>query len=105
MSSDATMQTMAHDMSALLMADEMTSDATMADMTTAGMPCCPSKTPAPIGCDKCIFMAACTIKYFTGMSASIALPLFFVSSGVALPENDTWLSGMGHPPPDQPPRT
>ncbi|WP_167558914.1 hypothetical protein [Bradyrhizobium canariense] len=86
---------MADDMSASAMPDEMAND----------MPCCPSKAPAPIGCDKCVFMAACAAKCFTGLTAAVFQPLFAVSAGLARPRNDFWLDGLGHSPPEYPPRT
>ena len=95
MSSDASMQVMTDEMSAAEAADEMASD----------MPCCPSKAPTPVGCDKCVFMAACTSLCFVGMS-SAAVHLFLTASGdVASLQNDSWPDGLGHPPPEHPPRT
>jgi hypothetical protein len=89
------MQAAADDMSASDMTDEMASD----------MPCCPSKAPAPIGCDKCVFMAACTSLGFVGMSSAV-IHLFLTASGdVASLQNDSWPEGLGHPPPEHPPRT
>jgi hypothetical protein len=95
MSSDASMQVMADEMSPSAMADEMASD----------MPCCPSKAPTPVGCDKCVFMAACTSLGFVGMSSAV-VHLFLTASGdVASLQNDSWPDGLGHPPPAHPPRT
>jgi hypothetical protein len=95
MSSDASMQAMADEMSAAETTDEMASD----------MPCCPSKAPAPVGCDKCVFMAACTSLGFVGMSSAV-VHLFLTASGdVASLQNDSWPDGLGHPPPEHPPRT
>jgi hypothetical protein len=95
MSSDASMQATADEMSPSAMADEMASD----------MPCCPSKAPTPVGCDKCVFMAACTSLGFVGMSSSV-VHLFLTASGdVASLQNDSWPEGLGHPPPEHPPRT
>jgi hypothetical protein len=93
-SSDVSMQTMA---------DEMVPSATM-DQLAGDMPCCPSKAPMPPGCDKCIFMAACMSMTFTGVPASIVLPLFIASSRIAGLQNDSWPDGLGHPPPEHPPR-
>ena len=86
---------MADDMSMSASADEMAND----------MPCCPSKAPAPIGCDKCVFMAACTNNCFVGTTMALFQPLFAVSAGLARPQNDFWPDGLGHPPPEHPPRT
>jgi hypothetical protein len=93
--SDASMPAMADDMSMSAVADEMASD----------MPCCPSKAPTPIGCDKCVFMAACATKCFSGLTVALFQPLFAVSAGLAHPQNDSWPDGLGHPPPEHPPRT
>jgi hypothetical protein len=95
MSSDASMQAMADEMSAAETTDEMAGD----------MPCCPSKAPAPVGCDKCVFMAACMSKCFTGMSARLFHPLFVASGRIAVQRNDSRPDGLGHPPPEHPPRT
>ena len=88
------MQVAADDMSASDMTDEMASD----------MPCCPSKVPAPIGCDKCVFMAACTSMCFTGMSIDVIHPLLTATGRIASLRNDAWPDGLGHPPPEHPPR-
>ena len=92
---DAAMSEMANDMSMSATADEMASD----------MPCCPSKAPAPIGCDKCLFMAACMSKCFTGLSSIVFHPWLTTSKDVVAPRNDSWPDGQGHPPPEHPPRT
>ena len=95
MSSDASMQVMADEMSPSAMADEMASD----------MPCCPSKAPTPVGCDKCVFMAACTSLGFVGMSSAVVHLFLTASDDVASLQNDSWPEGLGHPPPEHPPRT
>jgi hypothetical protein len=84
----------ADDMSMSAMADEMTSE----------MPCCPSKTPVPMGCDKCILMAACMSQCFAGVSAALFRPPFATSGKIAPLQNDAWPEGLGHPPPEHPPR-
>ena len=95
MSSDVSMHAMADNMSASEMTDEMAGD----------MPCCPSKAPTPVGCDKCVFMAACTSLGFVGMSSAV-VHLFLTASGdVASLQNDSWPECLGHPPPEHPPRT
>jgi hypothetical protein len=99
--SDASMPAMADDMS---MPDGMSISA-MADEMANDMPCCPSKSPAPIDCDKCVFMAACMTKCFAGLTMAVFQPLFAVSTGLAQPQNDFWPDGLGHPPPEHPPRT
>ena len=92
--SDVSIQAAADNMSASEMTDEMASD----------MPCCPSKAPAPIGCDKCVFMAACTSMCFTGMPMDVIHPLLTATGRIASLRNDAWPDGLGHPPPEHPPR-
>jgi hypothetical protein len=93
--SDTSMSAMTEDMSVSATADAMTDE----------MPCCPSKAPTPIGCDKCVLMAACMDKCFTGLSAAVFVPLFAISAGLNHPQNDFWPDGVGHSPPEHPPRT
>jgi hypothetical protein len=93
--SDVSMSAMTEDGSAPPTADAMTGD----------MPCCPSNAPAPIGCDKCIFMAACAANCFPALTAALFQPPFAVASGVARLQNDFWPDGLGHSPPEHPPRT
>jgi len=81
------------DMSASAATDEMAGD----------MPCCPSKAPAPTDCDKCVLMAACMSQFLVG-PAAIFRPPFAVSGKVAPLQNDFWPDGLGHPPPEHPPR-
>jgi hypothetical protein len=95
---------MASDTSMSAMADDMSLSAT-ADETASDMPCCPSKSPAPLGCDKCLFMAACTAQCITGLTLAHFQPHFAVSAGLARPQNDFRPDGLGHPPPEHPPRT
>ena len=92
--SNVSIQAAADNMSASEMTDEMASD----------MPCCPSKVPAPIGCDKCVFMAACTSMCFTGVSMDTIHPLLTATGRIASLRNDAWPDGLGHPPPEHPPR-
>jgi hypothetical protein len=93
--SDESMSAMTDDMSVSATADSMAGD----------MPCCPSKAPTPINCDKCVFMAACAAKCFSGLTVALFQPFFAVSAGLARPQNDFWPDGLGHPPPEHPPRT
>jgi hypothetical protein len=95
MASDESMPAMADDVSMSAMADEVAGD----------MPCCPSNAPRPIGCDKCVFMAACAAKCFSGLTAALFQPLFAISAGLTHPQNDFRPDGLGHPPPEHPPRT
>ncbi len=92
--SDASMPAMADDMAMSAMADEM----------AGGMPCCPSKAPAPVGCDKCILMTACMSQCFAGVSAALFRPPSAASGKIAPLQNDSWPEGLGHPPPEDPPR-
>jgi hypothetical protein len=85
------------------MADEMSSSDTMDEMAN-DMPCCPSKAPVPVDCDKCACMAACMSKYFTGMSATVFHPFLTASDDIAPGQNDARPDGLGHPPPEHPPR-
>ena len=91
------------------MADEMSSSGMAAsdvmDGMASDMPCCPSKAPMPAGCDKCVFMAACMSVGFPALSASISHPFPILSDTIALQRNDAWPDGLGHPPPEHPPRS
>jgi len=93
--SDSAMQMMADDMSSSATTDEMADD----------MPCCPPKAPAPVGCDKCVFMTACTSICFAGISVDVVHPRLITSGRIVLLDNDSWPDGLGHPPPEHPPRT
>jgi hypothetical protein len=92
---DVSMSAMGDDTSAAAMTDEMAND----------MPCCPAKAPTPIDCDKCVLMAACMTKCFAGLSATAFRPLFAASARITPLQNDFWLDGLRHPPPEHPPRT
>ena len=87
-----------------MMPSEMSASDAMDEMAN-DMPCCPSKAPSPVDCDKCVFMAACMSKYFVGMSATVVHPFPIVSDRIALQRNDSRPDGLGHPPPEHPPRT
>jgi len=69
------------------------------------MPCCPTKAPAPVDCDKCVLMAVCLSKCFTGISPAILQPFLIATSTIALRRNDSLPDGRGHSPPEHPPRT
>lgn len=86
---------MAHAMSA----------ASMNDQASDEMPCCPSKAPMPSGCDKCVLMAACAVKCFTGMTLALFQPPLRTSSGAIRPRSDFWPDSIGRPPPEHPPRS
>ena len=87
------------EMPAMAKADEIT------DEMASDMPCCPSKAPMPVDCDKCVFMAACASVFFAGASATVSHPLPIVSETIALLRSDSRPDGLGHPPPEHPPRT
>jgi hypothetical protein len=87
--------------------DEMTPSEMSADMMdemASEMPCCPSKAPVPVECDKCFFMAACGSVCFAGVPVSISHPCPIVSDTIAFQRNDARPDGLGHPPPEHPPR-
>ncbi len=94
MASDPSMAATADDMSMSGTADEMAGD----------MPCCPSKAPAPIDCDKCVLMVACVGQFLVGWPAAPFRPPFAVYGKIAPLQNDSWPDGLGHPPPEHPPR-
>jgi hypothetical protein len=97
---DASMSAMADDMSM-----SAALESTAPDQMASDMPCCLSKAPMPIGCDKCIFMAACMANCFVGMTTAVFQPVFAVSAGLVRPQNQFRPDGRGHPPPEHPPRT
>ena len=80
-------------------------DEAMADEMAGEMPCCPSKAPMPVDCDKCVFMAGCMSKCFAGLAAAVIHPFLAASGGIALLRNDLPPDGLGRPPPEHPPRT
>jgi hypothetical protein len=107
-SSPAAQQAMADKMtspelaSSEMASSEMSAD-TMDEMAS-DMPCCPSKAPMPADCDKCVFMAACGSVGFPALSAIISHPFPILSDAIALQRNDARPDGLGHPPPEHPPR-
>jgi hypothetical protein len=105
MAADASMPAMAEDMPMAASADAMGSDMMAQDLMADDMPCCPSKAPAPLDCDKCIFMAACATKCFSGISPAVFHPLLAISARIIPLRNDSWPDSPGYPPPDHPPRT
>jgi hypothetical protein len=94
-SSGTSMQAMAAEMSPSVMMEEMASD----------MPGCPSKAPTPVDCGKCVFMAACMSIGFTGLSEAVVHPFLIASDRIARRHNDARPDGLGHPPPEHPPRS
>jgi hypothetical protein len=96
-------QMAATDMTASKMTpSDMSAD--MMDEMASEMPCCPSKAPVPAECDKCFFMAACGSVCFAGVPVSISHPCPIVSDTIAFQRNDARPDGLGHPPPEHPPR-
>jgi hypothetical protein len=90
------------DMASEMASSEMSAD--MVDEMASDMPCCPSKAPTPVGCDKCVFMAACGSVGFPALSATISHPFPVLSDTIAHGRNDARPDGFGHPPPEHPPR-
>ena len=85
------------------MAEVMSASATMDEMAD-DMPCCPSKVPLAVDCDKCVFMAGCGSMCFAGVSASFSHPFPILSDKIALQRDDARPDGLGPPPPEHPPR-
>ena len=77
----------------------------MSGETASDMPCCPSKAPVPFDCSKCVLMAACMSKCFTGITVTVVHPFRNLSDSIALRLNDSRPDGLGHTPPEHPPRT
>lgn len=76
----------------------------IADGMDGAMPCCPSKAPQPVDCDKCVLMAVCLSKCVTGLSDAPFEPVFLTIGSVLPPMSDFWPDGFGRPPLDHPPR-
>ena len=74
-----------------------------ADKMASDMPCCAPKAPIPVGCDKCILMAACTD--FTGLPAAVSGQAFAAVTPVMPSQSDFLPDGLRHRPPEHPPRT
>lgn len=76
----------------------------MSGAMAGDMPCCPSNSHQPVDCEKCLLMAACMVQCFTG-HPDAELHLVRGTVGTRLPlHDDFWPDGLGHPPPDHPPR-
>ncbi len=95
----------------MVMTDQMADDMSMpavADAVAAGvandMSCCPSKAPAPVDCDKCVFMAFCMSAWVAGPVAANFEYLPVIASTLALQRDGVLLVGLGQPPPERPPR-
>lgn len=92
--SDASMQATADDMSMSAAGDGM----------AAEMPCCSTKAPSPLDCGKCVYMAACMSQLLASPSVASFRPPLAVAGRIAPLQNDAWPEGLGHPPPEDPPR-
>ena len=93
-----------HAMTDEMALSEMSSSA-MADEMAGDMPCCPSKAPMPVDCDKCVFMAGCMSKCFTGLTVPVVHLFLTAADSIAQLRNDSRPDGLGRPPPEHPPRT
>lgn len=92
---------------AMAMAGQMAHEMSMSDMDgamTDDMPCCPSKAPAALGCDKCVFMAGCMSACTAGLATGNFEYFPIISAALALPRDGDHLVGLGQPPPERPPR-
>ena len=98
-SSQAPQQAMAEAMTL----SEMSASDTMDEMAD-DMPCCPSKATAAVDCDKCVFMAGCGSMCFPGVPAGLSHPFPILSDTIAFQRSDARPDGLGHPPPEHPPR-
>ncbi|MFC0239382.1 hypothetical protein [Rhodopseudomonas telluris] len=93
------------------MAGHQDATATMDEMSASSdemvaMPCCPSEAPkAPVDCGKCLAMAGCSAGFLSGMPGAVAMPLPIPTKGIALASADFARDGLGHPPPEHPPRS
>lgn len=94
------------------MAGQDAAAAAMDQMSASGfdevaeMPCCPPEAPkSPADCGKCLSMAGCSGGFLTGMTGTVAVPLPILTGGVALASADFAPDGLGHPPPEYPPRS
>jgi hypothetical protein len=76
---------------------------TMDDMAN-DMACCPSKALGLIGCDKCVFMAACMSICFAGISTAVSHPLLAASDSNAPLQDDSGSDSLDRLPPEHPPR-
>jgi hypothetical protein len=68
------------------------------------MPCCPAKAPAPLTCDKCVLMAGCMSQCVADLPTTGFQIFATASDNVARLRNDSRPDGLGHPPPEHPPR-
>ena len=94
-SSAVSMQPMADDMSGSELTDQMANN----------MPCCPSKASAPVGCDECVFVAACMSNCFAGILVTVFHSFLVASDRIAVQRDVSRLDGLGYPPAEHPPRT
>jgi hypothetical protein len=80
------------------------SDASMSDTSMSAMTEDMSVS-ATADAMKCVLMAACMDKCFTGLSAALFSQAYVASAQMLPPQNDFWPDGLGHSPPEHPPRT
>lgn len=104
--SDVAMDASADGASSPAATEEMAVDmpADMAVDMAMDMPCCPSKAPAPPTCDKCMLMAGCLSTWVADISTAGFEAFPKLSTSAALLQNDFEPDGLGHPPPEHPPR-
>jgi hypothetical protein len=80
-----------------------TSDDAAIEMS-AEMPCCPHEAPMPADCDKCVFMAGCVVKCFSGLGTMAGYVPPVPSVVIIVRRNAAPLPSLGRPPPEHPPR-
>lgn len=76
------------------------------DEDMSAMPCCPSQTkkaPDSGSCDKCMMMS-CSMTCFTEPVTAVSWNFALSRVSMTALKNDRLLQGLGHSPPDQPPR-
>jgi len=97
---------MGHDMVMAVMdsGGDSTVGMSMSDDADAEMPCCPHDAPMPVDCDKCIFMAACFAKCFSGLATTAGYLLPLRSTVIVALRDELRLPSLGRPPPEHPPR-
>jgi hypothetical protein len=95
-----------HDMVMPVMDDSRDGETAMSvsDDADADMPCCPHDAPMPVDCDKCIFMASCIAKCFSGLATTTSYLLPLRSAVIVVQRDAMRLPSIGRPPPEHPPR-
>jgi hypothetical protein len=92
-----------HDM-VMPVTDDSRGETAMSMSDDADMPCCPHDAPMPVDCDKCIFMAACFAKCFSGLATTASYLLPLRSAVIVVQRDATRPPSIGRPPPEHPPR-